>query len=84
MLKDESPKTRRLNIMVSESLIECLAVNAEDRGMSMSAFVREAVEKECERIQEQVLAEAAESLASLYESEGELTAFLALDRNDFG
>ncbi len=69
--------------MVSESLIECLAANAEDRGMSMSAFVREAVEKECERTQEQVLAETAESLASLYESDRELTAFLTLDGDEF-
>jgi len=83
MLIREAPKTRRLNIMVSESLIECLSASAEDRGMSMSAFVREAVERECERTQEQVLAEAAESLAALYESDRELTAFLTLDGEDF-
>lgn len=83
MLTKEAPKTRRLNIMVSESLIECLSANAEDRGMSMSAFVRQAVERECERSQEQVLTEAAESLASLYESDNELTAFLALDGEEF-
>ena len=83
MLTSEAPKTRRLNIMVSESLIECLSESAEDRGMSMSAFVREAVERECERTQEQVLAEAAESLAPLYESDRELTAFLSLDGEDF-
>lgn len=83
MLSNETSKTRRLNIMVSESLIECLAANAEDRGMSMSAFVRQAVERECERTQDQVLAEAAESLASLYESDSELTAFLTLDGEEF-
>ncbi len=83
MLTKEAPKTRRLNIMVSESLIECLSANAEDRGMSMSAFVRQAIERECERSQEQVLTEAAESLASLYESDNELTAFLALDGEEF-
>lgn len=83
MLTKEAPKTRRLNIMVSESLIECLSANAEDRGMSMSAFVRQAVERECERSQEQVLTEAAESLASLYESDNELTAFLTLDGEEF-
>ena len=49
----------------------------------MSAFVREAVERECERAQEQALSEAAESLAALYESDRELTAFLALDGEDF-
>lgn len=83
MLAREAPKTRRLNIMVSESLIECLAANAENRGMTMSAFVREAVERECERTQEQVLAEAAETLASLYESDQELTTFSSLDGEDF-
>jgi hypothetical protein len=42
-----------------------------------------AVEKECERTQEEILAEAAESLAALYESDGELTAFTTLDGEDF-
>lgn len=79
----EVPKSRRLNIMVSESLIECLSASAEDRGMSMSAFVREAIERECNRTQEQVLEEAAESLAAHYASDGELTAFLSLDGEDF-
>ena len=83
MLNNEAPKTRRLNILLSESLVECLSASAEDRGMSMSAFVREAVEKECARTQEQILAEAAESLATLYESDEELTAFMALDGEDF-
>jgi predicted DNA-binding protein len=83
MLTNEAPKSRRLNILLSEELIECLSASAEDRGMSMSAFVREAVEKECERTQEQILAKAAESLAALYESDGELTAFMALDGEDF-
>lgn len=83
MLTNEAPKTRRLNILLSESLIECLSASAEDRGMSMSAFVREAVEKECERIQEQILTEAAELLAAFYESDGELTAFSSLDGEDF-
>jgi predicted DNA binding CopG/RHH family protein len=65
MLSNEAPKTRRINIMLSESLMECLAASAEDRGMSMSAFVRQAVERECERIQNLILAEAVESLAPL-------------------
>jgi hypothetical protein len=51
--------------------------------MSMSAFVHQEIEKECARAREQVLAEAAESLAALYESDRELTAFLSLDREDF-
>jgi predicted DNA-binding protein len=80
---NEAPKNRRINILLSEELIERLSTSAEERGISMSAFVREAVEKECERTQEQVLAEAAESLAALYETDGELTAFTALDGEDF-
>jgi post-segregation antitoxin (ccd killing protein) len=83
MLASEAPKTRRLNILLSESLVESLVASAEDRGMSMSAFVREAVERECARTQEKVLAEAAESLAVLYESDKELTSFTALDGEDF-
>ncbi len=83
MLTNGAPKTRRLNILLSESLIKCLSESAEDRGISMSAFVREAVEKECERTQEKILAEAAESLAALYESDRELTAFRSLDGEDF-
>jgi predicted DNA binding CopG/RHH family protein len=65
LLSNEAPKTRRINIMLSESLMECLAASAEDRGMSMSAFVRQAVERECERMQNLILAEAVESLAPL-------------------
>lgn len=79
----KAPKTRRINILMSESLVECLAVSAEDRGISMSAFIREAVEKECVRTQEKILAEAAESLAVMYETDRELTAFMALDGEDF-
>ena len=83
MYANGAPKTRRLHVLVSESLIECLAANAEDRGMTMSAFVRQAVERECERTQDQLLAEAADSLLSLYETDKELIAFSALDGEEF-
>ena len=83
MVANKAPKTRRVNILLSETLIERLSSSAEERGMSMSAFVREAVERECERTQEQILAEAAESLASLYETDEGLTAFTVLDGDDF-
>jgi post-segregation antitoxin (ccd killing protein) len=83
MLGDVAPKSRRLNILISETLDECLSASAESRGMSVSAFVRHAVERECERTQEQVLVEAAEALASMYESDEELTAFQSLDGEDF-
>ena len=79
----ETSKTRRVNIMISETLIEWASRTAEVRGISVSAFVREALEKERERSREQAIAQAAESLAALYRSDEELTAFLALDGDDF-
>jgi post-segregation antitoxin (ccd killing protein) len=83
MLGDAAPKSRRLNILINETLDQCLSASAESRGMSVSAFVRHAVERECELTQEQVLVEAAEALASMYESDEELTAFQSLDGEDF-
>lgn len=83
MLAEETQKTRRLNLLMSEALIERLEASAKGRGMSMSAFVREAVEKECERAREEALEEAADSLAEVYASEPDLTAFTALDGEDF-
>ena len=79
----ETSKTRRVNIMISETLIEWASRTAEVRGISVSAFVREALEKERERSREQAIAQAAESLAALYRSDENLTAFLALDGDDF-
>jgi len=83
MPTSEAPKTRRLNIMISESLIEWASTTAETRGITVSAFVRQALEKECERAQEQAIAQAAEALAPLYSADENLTAFLALDGEDF-
>lgn len=83
MITSESPKTRRLNIMMSESLVEWATAVAERRGMSLSALVRLALEKERERTRENEIAQAAENLASLYRSDHELTAFTAVDGEDF-
>jgi len=83
MLTSQAPKTRRLNIMISESLIEWASTTADTRGITVSAFVREALERECQRAQEQAIAQAAEALAPLYNSDEDLTAFSALDRDDF-
>jgi hypothetical protein len=83
MVVTKSPKTRRLNIVLDESLEACISSNAKTNGMSISAFVRRAVERECARAQEQALAQTASSLADLYRSDKELTAFLALDGDDF-
>jgi len=79
MLTAEVHKTRRLNVVVSEDLVECLSTSAQGQGITLSAFVRRAVERECERAQEAMLATAAESLVDRYANDRELTAFLALD-----
>jgi post-segregation antitoxin (ccd killing protein) len=79
MLTAEVHKTRRLNIVVSEDLVECISSNAQSQGVTLSAFVRRAVERECARAQEAALAHAAEMLADHYAADKELTAFLALD-----
>jgi len=76
-------KTRRVNLMISETLIEWASRTAETRGMSVSALIREALEREREQSREQAIAQAAESLAALYRSDENLIAFLALDGDDF-
>ena len=79
----EETKNRRLNVVMSELEIERLSAAAEQSGMSMSAFVRLAVDKEADRRRERALEEAAEALAHMYESDSELTVFTALDGEDF-
>lgn len=83
MLTRDVRKQRRLNVMVSETLVGRLVEIAEARGMTRSAFVRLAIEREFERSQEEALADAAEALAPIYDSDEELTAFTALDSEDF-
>jgi post-segregation antitoxin (ccd killing protein) len=83
MVASESKKSKRLNVMVSQSLVEWAASAAEARGMSLSALVRESLEAEREREFERQISEAAESLSKMYEEDDELTAFTALDRDEF-
>lgn len=83
MMYSDAPKTHRLNIMISEPLIEWASSTAEARGISVSALVREALERELERSREQEIARVAEALAPFYSADEELTAFTALDGEDF-
>lgn len=83
MVASESKKTRRLNVLISESLVDWAASTAESRGMSLSALVRESLEAEKERTLERRISEAAEALANMYEVDDELTAFTSLDGDDF-
>jgi len=82
MFATGTSKTRRVNIMISETLIEWASRTAKTRGISVSALVREALERERDQSREQAIAEAAESLAALYRSDENLSAFRALDGDD--
>ena len=83
MVTPETSNKRRINIMISETLIEWASRTAETRGISVSALIREALEREREQSHEQAIAQAAESLAAVYRTDENLTAFLALDGDDF-
>lgn len=83
MLVNEAQKTTRLSVEISEALSNQISAAAKRMGMTKSAFVRQVVAKEVEISQEMQLAEAAETLASLYESNDELVVFTALDGEDF-
>jgi hypothetical protein len=76
-------KNKRLNILVSESLVDWAASTAEARGISLSAFVRQSLEAEKERILESQISSAADLLVDLYENDDELTAFTSLDGDEF-
>jgi post-segregation antitoxin (ccd killing protein) len=79
----EGQKTRRLNVMISDDLLRCLAETAQRRGVSVSAVVRQAVEREYRLSQDEDLARIAEALAPLYMTDKELTAFHSLDGEAF-
>lgn len=83
MVPGSGEKTQRLNILISETLEKRLTSAAKKRGISKSAFVRLAVEREFDREQELELERAVRELASLYETDQELTAFTDLDGEDF-
>ena len=83
MVTSDSSKSKRLNVIMNESLVEWATSAAQSRGISLSALIRYSVEAERERSLEQQIFDAAESLASMYENDEELTAFASLDGDDF-
>ncbi len=76
-------KTRRLNILISESLHDQLNEMTEKSNESKSDFVRQAIKKEFERRIEKQLEQAAAELAHLYETDEELIAITGLDGEEF-
>lgn len=83
MVPSSSEKTQRLNILISKSLEKRLTSAAIKRGISKSAYVRLAVERQFDWEQEVKLERAVRELAPLYETDKELTAFTDLDGEDF-
>ena len=79
----EEKKNKRLNILVSKSLVDWAASTAEVRGISLSAFVRQSLEAEKERILESQISSAADLLVDLYKNDEELTVFTSLDGDEF-
>ena len=79
MVSPAERRDQRIQVLLSESQLERLSAAAKREGLSRSAFVREAVKTALEDAQEELLAEAAEALAPLYDSDPELVAFTALD-----
>jgi hypothetical protein len=76
-------KNKRLNILVSESLVHWATSTAEARGISLSALVRQSLEAEKDRVLEREITSAADALVDLYESDDELTAFTSIDADGF-
>ena len=63
MVPGSGEKTQRLNILISETLEKRLTSAAKKRGISKSAYVRLAVEREFDREQELELERAVRELA---------------------
>lgn len=83
MKYEDAPKSCRMNIVISEPLVEWAERTARSRGMSVSELVRRALEMELQRSLDESVAHAAEALAALYASDAELTAFRAIDGDGF-
>jgi hypothetical protein len=74
---------RRLNIVIGEQLLQWVTARAESQGQSVSALIREALEKERLRTLEEQIRDAAEDLSDLYRDDAELRAFESLDGENF-
>lgn len=74
---------RRLNIVIGEQLLQWATARAESQGQSVSALIREALEKERLRTLEEQIRAAAEDFSDLYREDPELRAFESLDGEDF-
>ena len=83
MVSECSRKSKRINIIINESLNQQLSRAAESSGITKSAFVRVALEREFARDKQLELECAVHDLALLYEASQELTARTVFDGEDF-
>jgi antitoxin component of RelBE/YafQ-DinJ toxin-antitoxin module len=83
MVSESSRKSKRINILINESLNQQLSRAAKSSGITKSAFIRVALEREFARDKQLELECVVHDLARLYEASQELTAFTALDGEDF-
>jgi len=83
MVSESSRKSKRINILINESLNKQLSRAAKCSGVTKSAFVRVALEREFARDKQLELECVVHDLAQLYEASQALNAFSALDGEDF-
>lgn len=79
----EKDSKQRVNIMLREEQHEYLTILAEKENTSVSEIIRELVDEKRQASQALRLQQAADALADEYRSNEELTAFSALDSEDF-
>ncbi len=77
MNPESQGKSQRINILINESLNKQLSRAAKCSGVTKSAFIRVALDKQLE------LECVVHDLARLYEASQELNAFSTLDGEDF-
>jgi len=83
MASENCGKSKRINIILNESVNQQLSQAAKSSGITKSAFVRVALEREFARDKQLELECVVHDLSRLYEASKELTAFTALDGEDF-
>ena len=79
MDKGSHNKSRKIQIMISDSLNNQLSQASDRCGITKSAFVRVALEREFARDKQLELECAGHDLAHLYGASQDLTSFIALD-----
>ena len=73
----------RTQVLLEPEQHEALTEIARQEKRSLSDLVREMLQKQLEERKRQDLAQAAEALLADYQNDPELTAFTALDSEDF-